>query len=337
MSLWGRIRGGLGRTRESLTRGLEAALGRRGPVDPETRQGLEDALILADVGPAMTDRLLAGAERRLRDEGVDLRTALEREVAERLEKHVARFAPDAVRTGATAAPAAASAREAAAAGARDAAAPGDGASPAIAKPWVALIVGVNGAGKTTLAGKLAAHFATQSRRTLLVAADTFRAAAAEQLERWATRAGVEIVRGRDGEDPSSVIHNGLSAALARGADVVLIDTAGRLHTKHNLMAELEKVRRVCGSKVPGAPHHVLLVLDATLGQNALQQAREFQRAIAVDSLAMNKLDGSARGGALLAITDALELPISVVGVGEGLEDWEEFDAAAFAAALFESP
>jgi fused signal recognition particle receptor len=306
VSLWSRIRGGLGRTRESLTRGLETALGRRGPVDPATRQGLEDALILADVGPAMTDQLLAGAERRLRDEDVDLRTALEREVAARLEIHVTRFAPDA-------------------------------AAPGIAKPWVALIVGVNGAGKTTLAGKLAAHFAGAGMRTLLVAADTFRAAAAEQLERWAARAGVEIVRGRDGEDPSSVIHNALSAALARGADVVLIDTAGRLHTKHNLMAELEKVRRVCGTKVPGAPHHVLLVLDATLGQNALAQAREFQRATAVTSLAMNKLDGSAKGGALLAITDALELPISVVGVGEGLEDWEEFDAAAFATALFESP
>jgi fused signal recognition particle receptor len=317
VSLWSRIRGGLGRTRESLTRGLEAALGRRGPVDPATRQGLEDALILADVGPEMTDHLLAGAERRLRDENMDLRTALEREVAARLQGHVARFAPDAARAAAGAAP--------------------DAAASDVAKPWVALIVGVNGAGKTTLAGKLAAHFAGGGMRTLLVAADTFRAAAAEQLERWAERAGVEIVRGRDGEDPSSVIHNGLSAALARGADVVLIDTAGRLHTKHNLMAELEKVRRVCGTKVPGAPHHVLLVLDATLGQNALAQAREFQRATAVTSLAMNKLDGSAKGGALLAITDALELPISVVGVGEGLEDWEEFDAAAFAAALFESP
>jgi fused signal recognition particle receptor len=143
------------------------------------------------------------------------------------------------------------------------------------------------------------------------------------------------VRGRDGEDPSSVIHNALSAALARGVDVVLIDTAGRLHTKHNLMSELEKVRRVCAARVPGAPHHVLLVLDATLGQNGLAQAREFQRATSVTSLAMNKLDGSARGGALLAITEALNLPVSVLGVGEGLEDWEEFDPQTFAAAMFE--
>ena len=305
MTLWSRIRGGLGRTRESLTRGLESALGRRGPVDAATRQRLGDALLLADVGPAMTEQLLAGAERRLRDESVDLREALEREVSERLAARTARFAP------------------------------GEGGGPSPARPWVALIVGVNGVGKTTLAGKLAAHFAIQGQRTLLVAADTFRAAAAEQLETWAARAGVEIVRGRDGEDPSSVIHNALTAALARGVDVVLIDTAGRLHTKHNLMAELEKVRRVCSARVPGAPHHVLLVLDATLGQNALAQAREFQRATSVTSLAMNKLDGSARGGALLAITEALELPVSVVGVGEGLEDWEQFESAAFAAALFE--
>ncbi|MGH7741148.1 MAG: AAA family ATPase, partial [Candidatus Eiseniibacteriota bacterium] len=228
MTLWNRLRGGLSRTRESLTRGLEAALGRRGPVDAATRHALEDALLLADVGPAIAEDLLASAERRLRDEALDLRGALEREVTERLSARTARFAP----------------------GEHD-----------TARPWVALIVGVNGVGKTTLAGKLAAHFAAEGKRTLLVAADTFRAAAAEQLETWASRAQVEIVRGRDGEDPSSVIHNGLSAALARGAEVVLIDTAGRLHTKHNLMAELEKVRRVCSARVPGAPHHVLLVLD----------------------------------------------------------------------------
>jgi fused signal recognition particle receptor len=314
MTLWSRIRGGLGRTRENLTRGLESALGRRGPVDAATRQSLEDALLLADVGPAMTEQLLAGAERRLREQPVDLKEALEREVAARLSARIARFEPGAR-------------------GERDQSAERAGAAGP--RPWVALIVGVNGVGKTSLTGKLAAHFATRGLRTLLVAADTFRAAAAEQLERWAERAGVEIVRGRDGEDPSSVIHNALSAALARGVDVVLIDTAGRLHTKHNLMAELEKVRRVCAARVPGAPHHVLLVLDATLGQNGLAQAREFQRATSVTSLAMNKLDGSARGGALLAITEALDLPVSVLGVGEGLEDWEEFEPEAFAAAMFE--
>jgi fused signal recognition particle receptor len=200
---------------------------------------------------------------------------------------------------------------------------------------VLLLIGVNGSGKTTLAGKLAAHFARQGRRTLLVAADTFRAAAPEQLEAWAARAGVEMVGARAGSDPAAVVHDGLEAAKARGTEVVLVDTAGRLHTRHNLMAELEKVGRVCGRLVPGAPHHVLLVLDATIGQNSLAQAREFGRAIAVTSLAVNKLDGTARGGVVLAIADQLRLPIRVLGTGEGLDDWVSFEPLAFARALFE--
>jgi fused signal recognition particle receptor len=207
--------------------------------------------------------------------------------------------------------------------------------PGGAAPWVLLLVGVNGSGKTTLAGKLAAHFARQGRRTLLIAADTFRAAAPEQLEAWAARAGVEMVGARGSNDPAAVVHDGLEAAKRRGFEVALVDTAGRLHTRHNLMAELEKVGRVCARQVPGAPHHVLLVLDATVGQNGLAQAREFQRAIAVTSLAVNKLDGTARGGIVLAIADELRLPIRVLGTGEGLDDWVEFEAPAFARALFE--
>jgi fused signal recognition particle receptor len=200
---------------------------------------------------------------------------------------------------------------------------------------VALLVGVNGVGKTTLAGKLAAALARAGHAPLLVAADTFRAAAADQLDVWARRAGVELVRARDGADPSAVVHDALSAASGRGRDVVLVDTAGRLHTRGNLMAELQKMHRVCGRLVPGAPHHVLLVLDATLGQNSVQQAREFQRAIPVTSLALTKLDGTARGGAVIAIADELQLPISVVGLGEGLDDWQPFDPEAFARGLFE--
>jgi fused signal recognition particle receptor len=300
MKLWSRFRDGLQKTRERLTEQVGALLERRGPIDAATLASLEEALLAADVGPATTDRLLESARERMRGDGsLDLREALERSAAAMLSTARAPFEPAGVR------------------------------------PWVALLVGVNGVGKTTLAGKLAARFARDQHSTLLVAADTFRAAAGEQLEVWADRAGVQLLRAGDGSDPAAVVHDGLAAAVARDLEVVLIDTAGRLHTKHNLMGELEKIGRVCGRLVPGAPHHVLLVLDATLGQNGLQQAREFQRAVPITSLAVTKLDGTARGGAVLAIADELELPISVVGIGEGLDDWEPFDAEAFARGLFE--
>jgi fused signal recognition particle receptor len=303
MSLWTRFRDGLSKTRERVEQGLGALLLRRGPVDAATRQRLEETLLAADVGPAVTERLLSSAEQELkRAPELDLRQALERTTTALLSARSARFAPP-------------------------------HGSPSV--PWVALLVGVNGVGKTTFAGKLAAGFARDGRRTLLVAADTFRAAASDQLEVWAKRAGVEWVRARDGSDPAAVVHDGLSAAVARDKQVVLVDTAGRLHTKHNLMAELQKIARVCERVVPGSPHHVLLVLDATVGQNGLAQAREFARAVPVTSLAITKLDGTARGGAVLAIADQLQLPISVVGLGEGLEDWEPFDAEAFARGLFE--
>jgi fused signal recognition particle receptor len=302
MDLWGRLREGLRRTREQVGVALGAVL-RGGAPDAETRQRLEEALLHADVGPATAERLIGLAEQRMRGaRDLDLRAALEQTAEVMLDLPGPALEP----------------------------------GPKGGGPWVLLLVGVNGSGKTTLAGKLAAHFARAGRRTLLVAADTFRAAAPEQLEVWAARAGVEMVGARAGRDPASVVHDGLEAANARGAEVVLVDTAGRLHTRHNLMAELEKVGRVCGRLVPGAPHHVLLVLDATIGQNSLAQAREFGRAIAVTSLAINKLDGTARGGVVLAIADQLRLPIRVLGTGEGLDDWVRFDPAAFARALFES-
>ena len=300
MGLWDRFRSGLAKTRERIGQQVGTALGLRGPVDPATRAALEEALIAADAGPATAERLIQRAEERLgRDRDLDLRGALER-TAEELLGAAAKFEP---------------------------------VPPA---PWVALMVGVNGVGKTTLAGKLAAAFATAGQPTMLVAADTFRAAATEQLEVWAGRAGAELVRARDGADPAAVVHDALTAAVARRRAAVIVDTAGRLHTRDNLMAELQKIHRVCGRVVPGAPHHVLLVLDATFGQNSIQQAREFQKAVPVTSLALTKLDGTARGGAVLAIADELELPISVVGLGEGLDDWQPFDAAAFARGLFES-
>jgi fused signal recognition particle receptor len=302
MKLWDRLRDGLKKTRDRVTESLGTVLTRRGAVDADTREKLEEALLAADVGPATTEALIASAEKRLRSApDLDLRGALEATAAEMLGRNRSEFGP-----------------------------PRGGP-----KPWVALLVGVNGVGKTTFAGKLAAGFTAQGRRTLLVAADTFRAAAADQLGVWAQRAGVEVLRTKDGGDPAAVVHDGLTMALARGTDAVLVDTAGRLHTKHNLMGELEKVARVCARVVPGAPHHVLLVLDANLGQNALVQAREFARAVPVTSLGITKLDGTARGGAVLAIAAELQLPISVVGVGEGLEDWAPFDPESFAKGLFE--
>ena len=300
MSLWDRFRRGLSRTRDALTQAVGAALGKR-TLDPATVEQLEHALLGADVGPATTERLIAEARKALdKDATLDLRAALERGAASLVGSKQAAFAPG------------------------------------TEKPWVALLVGVNGVGKTTFAGKLAASYARAGKKTLLVAADTFRAAAAEQLDVWAGRAGVEIVRsGSDGADPAAVVHDGLSAARARGADVVLVDTAGRLHTKHNLMAEMQKVARVCARVVPGAPHHVLLVLDGTQGLNGLAQARAFTTAVPVTSLAVTKLDGTSRGGVVLAIAGELSLPVSLVGLGEGLDDWQPFDAEAYAKGLFE--
>src|SRR6185503_18619858 len=291
------------RTRDALTGVVGAALGRR-TLDPATVEQLEHALLAADVGPATTDRLIAEARKLLdKDHAIDLRTALERAAVSLVGANRATFAPGV---------------------------PGEPGSP-----WVALLVGVNGVGKTTFAGKLAASYAKAGKKTLLVAADTFRAAATEQLDVWAERAGVEIVRGAGSADPAAVTHDGISAARARGADVVLVDTAGRLHTKHNLMAELQKVARVCARVVPGAPHHVLLVLDGTQGLNGLAQARAFTTTVPVTSLAVTKLDGTSRGGVVLAIAGELGLPVSLVGLGEGLDDWQPFDAEAYAKGLFE--
>lgn len=202
------------------------------------------------------------------------------------------------------------------------------------KPFVFMVVGVNGAGKTTTIGKIAHHYASQGKRVLIGAADTFRAAAVEQLEIWANRVGADFIKQSKGSDPSAVAFDSIQAAKARNTDLVFIDTAGRLHTKVNLMEELKKIKRIVSRECPGAPHEILLVLDATTGQNAISQAKLFNEAIGVTGIALTKLDGTAKGGIIVGITEELKIPIRYVGVGEAIDDLKEFNATDFVQALF---
>jgi fused signal recognition particle receptor len=203
-----------------------------------------------------------------------------------------------------------------------------------ARPFVIMVIGVNGTGKTTTIGKMAQKFKAQGKSVLLVAADTFRAAAIEQLEIWGQRAGCDVIKQKSGSDPSAVVFDGLKAAKSRGMDVVIVDTAGRLHTKVNLMEELKKVKRIMGREIPGAPHEILLVLDATTGQNSISQAKMFNQAVGVTGIALTKLDGTAKGGILIAISDELKIPLRYIGIGEKLDDLREFNARDFVEALF---
>jgi fused signal recognition particle receptor len=294
----GDLRHGLAKTRAGLFGRLLPFLG-RAQLDPSEVESIEAALLGADVGVRTTTRLLEAMQRRSDDSDTSLRTRLEREIRRILE------VPAAAREG----------------------------SGAVATPHVIMVVGVNGVGKTTSIGKLAARYVRAGRRVLLVAADTFRAAASEQLAVWAERTGADLVRHQQGADPGAVAYDGLRAAIARRADVVIVDTAGRLHTKSNLMDELRKVRRVIGRELPGAPHETLLVVDAVTGQNGLAQARAFLEQLEVTGVILTKLDGTARGGIVLAIAGDLQLPIRFVGVGEGVDDLREFDSEEFARAL----
>jgi fused signal recognition particle receptor len=302
-TLLDRFRQGLARTRESFAQGLRGALG-RGRVDAELFSELEKLLIGADVGVAATEELLAAVRARVEETGTRDVAAVESILKQEIGGLLASAAEQSPRV-----------------------------EPAT-RPEVVMVVGVNGVGKTTTIGKLARSEREAGRKVLIGACDTFRAAASEQLERWATHAGVDIVRQRDGADPAAVAFDALQAAAARQVDLVLLDTAGRLHNKVNLMEELKKVHRVVAQKIPGAPHEVLLCLDATTGQNAIRQARLFDAAIGVDGLVLAKLDGTARGGVVVAIARELRLPVRMVGVGEGIEDLVPFDPEAFVDALF---
>jgi fused signal recognition particle receptor len=303
MTLFSRVREGLARTAQQIREKLrtaEPATVAPGPGAPKSRatlnnfDALEDALLTADVGLGATERIMEA----VRDESQGT-------IGERVERTITRILRDVPEPrGIT------------------------------TRPHVVLIVGVNGTGKTTTVGKLARLYQASGHSVMVCAADTFRAAAVEQLAVWAERAGVDLVRAQSGADPAAVTFDAISAAKARGRDVVLVDTAGRLHTRSNLMAELDKIRRVVGREVSGAPHEVLLVLDATVGQNGLVQAREFMAASGVTGIVLTKLDGTAKGGIAIAIAHDLKLPIRYVGIGEGLDDLLPFDAAAYVDALF---
>jgi fused signal recognition particle receptor len=300
LSLVEKLKGGLSRTREVLNTPVEDLVRGRRPLDSAALESVEEALIAADLGlPAALEamELLRARSGEIATGGVDaMRRVLREQVVKTLD-----LPPRAVLFS--------------------------------ARPWVVLVVGVNGAGKTTTIGKLAASWKAEGRATLLCAADTFRAAAAEQLEVWSRRADVPFHRGPEGADPSAVLTDALRMAAARRLDAVLVDTAGRLHTKGNLMAELAKMARVAGKELPGAPHETLLVLDATTGGNGLAQGREFAKAAGVTGLILTKLDGTAKGGVAVAVVRELGVPIRYVGVGESVEDLLPFDAAAFAQGL----
>lgn len=299
---FGRLVAGLSRTQSQLVDRFDQALKGRREIDQALYDELEGILLSGDVGIRTTqgllERMKARASREQLKEPGALRGLLQDEI-----RGVLRQGDPAIRVEA-------------------------------ASPFVILIIGVNGVGKTTTIGKLASHFTRAGKKVVLAAGDTFRAAATEQLEIWAERSGSEIVKAKEGSDPSAVIFDAVTAARARGADVVIADTAGRLHTKSNLMEELKKVTRVSGKAFPGAPHETLLVLDATMGQNALSQARIFHEGCSLTGLVLTKLDGTAKGGVVVGIVDELKLPVKFIGVGEKVDDLQPFDAEQFVTALF---
>lgn len=312
-SFFRKITDGFRKTREVVTEQIVQVFTQTRAIDQDFYDDLEAVLLRGDVGPGATGELITRLRQRVKEHQIEDPAELRRVLAAIVEEILRGTG----RPGVTAAA-------------------GPVAplfSPAPGEPRVYLIVGVNGVGKTTSLAKLAYRAQQDGRSPMIVASDTFRAAASEQLEVWAKRLDVPIVRSQTGADPGAVAFDGIEAARARGADVVLVDTAGRLQTKGNLMEELKKIHRVCGKALPGAPHETLLVLDATIGQNALSQAKLFSEAIPVDGILLAKLDGTSKGGVILAIAHESKIPVRYAGVGEKAEDLVDFDPALFAKGL----
>jgi fused signal recognition particle receptor len=304
MGIFDKLKQGLQRTTQQLKDRFDELVSladapdaRTREIDVDTAEHLEEILLMADVGVAASGEIVAAVRKRQR-RGESLRDLVKQEMLRILESSAAN-------------------------------------TPNGSTPHVMLIVGVNGVGKTTTIGKLANQLRQEGRTPLICAADTFRAAAVDQLQIWADRAGVDIVRAKEGSDPAAVVFDAMTAAKARRREVVLVDTAGRLHTRTNLMNELDKIRRVASREVPGAPHEVLLVLDATVGQNGLAQAREFTNVAGVTGIVLTKLDGTAKGGIAVAIAHDLNLPIRYVGVGEGVDDLLPFSPREYVDAIFQ--
>jgi len=301
--LFGRMKNALGATKENLVTRIENTLSLSKSIDEDLLDNLEGDLLGADLGVGATSQIMKGIREQWTKKLIrtpdEVRLGIQKELLAILEKNP------------------------------------PGTPPADEIPQqVWMVVGVNGTGKTTTIGKMAAMLSREDKKVLICAADTFRAAAIEQLEIWAERSGAEMIKNKPGSDPSAVLHDALSAAASRNIDVVIVDTAGRFHTRSNLMQELEKMIRVAGRKLPGAPHEVLLVLDATTGQNGLAQAREFLKTAGVTGLVVTKLDGTAKGGILFGIAQELGIPVRYIGVGESLDDLLEFSPEDFVASLF---
>jgi len=297
-----RLKEGLSKTHQGMVSKIDELICGQKQIDDRLLEELEEILITSDIGVKTTQDLLAKVTEKVKrkelEDAAQLKKALQEEmflILRQQEKPL---------------------------------------DPSRARPFVIMVIGVNGTGKTTTISKMAQRFKSQGKSVLLVAGDTFRAAAIEQLEVWARRVGCEVIKHQSGSDPSAVVFDALKAGKARGSDILIADTAGRLHTKVNLMEELKKIKRVMARELPDSPHEILLVLDATTGQNAIAQAKMFDRELGVTGIALTKLDGTAKGGILIGISDELKIPIRYIGIGEKAEDLREFSARDFVEALF---